>query len=299
MKIFDCFPFWREFIALEIRLAELYEVVDFFVVIESAYTHTGEPKEFYLKNNLHRFNKYSDKIILVSDSKFNHKHNPIQRGNFQRSLIDRQLKNLNLEPSDIVIISDSDEIPKREVIQNIKKSPSNSIIEVSTYSSYLNLYLHEWPRVRILQFRDYRSAQKEFRETFINSAIDQRRFKFYPFMRINPWFSASRLDRVLGVWVGFNPKKLPVIKKGGWHFTKIYDLETLMEKIRYSGHTELNTPDITITTVKKDLKNLRVPYGHKPKGKVELIDDSFPYVIRNNRKKYSKYILKLSKFGKS
>lgn len=298
MKVYDCFPFWREFIALEIRLEELYEIVDFFVVIESAYTHTGEPKEFHLKNNLHRFSKYSDKIILVSDSEFKRKHNPIQRGNFQRGLIDKYLKRLNLEPSDIVIISDSDEIPKREVIQSIKNSPSNSIIEVSTYSSFLNLYFHEWPRVRILQFRDYRGAQKEFRETFINYAIDQRRFKWYPFLRINQWFSASRLDRVLGVWVGFKPKKLQVIKNGGWHFTKIYDVKTLMEKIRYSGHTEFNTPDLTLSTVKKDLKNLLVPYGRKLKGEVRLIDESFPHSIKNNQKKYSKYLLKPTKNGK-
>ena len=48
MKVYDCFPFWREFLALEIRLEELYEVVDYFVIIESKYTHTGVTKPFHL-----------------------------------------------------------------------------------------------------------------------------------------------------------------------------------------------------------------------------------------------------------
>ena len=46
-KIFDCFIFFNEFDLLEIRLTELYDHVDYFVMAEANTTHTGNPKPFY------------------------------------------------------------------------------------------------------------------------------------------------------------------------------------------------------------------------------------------------------------
>lgn len=290
MKVYDCFPFWREFLALEIRLEELYEVVDYFVIIESKYTHTGQIKSFHLKDNLHKFAKYADKIILVNDVNFYKNHSPIERGNFQRGLIDNELKKLFLHNDDLIIISDSDEIPKRNVIENLKQKPENVIVEVSTYSHFINLYFHEWPRIRVLQYKDFRGAQKEFRETFINTALDQRRYKYIPFLRIDPWFSASKFDRKFGAWIGFNRKKMSVIQNGGWHFTKIYDIETLIEKIEYSGHTEFNTTEVTRESIISDLKNRTIPYGRKYVGKIQEIDDSFPFAVRKTMNKFRDFI---------
>ena len=48
-KVYDCFLFWKEFDVLEIRLNELFSIVDKFIIIESAYTHSGLKKELYLK----------------------------------------------------------------------------------------------------------------------------------------------------------------------------------------------------------------------------------------------------------
>lgn len=290
MLVVDCFSFWREFLALEIRLEELYPSVDYFVIIESRYTHSGEKKPFHLKENLKLFAKYADKIILVNDEKFFKKHSPIERGNYQRSLIDAELKKLNLHKEDLIIISDSDEIPKRSIIENLKRNPQNTILEIHTYAHYINLYFHEWPRIRVLQYKDFRGAQKEFRETFINVAIDQRLCKFNPLLKINPWFSSSKIDRKIGTWIGFNRKKLPIIKEAGWHFTKLYDIETLLLKIKYSGHTEFNSDQISEESITKDLKNKRIPYGKKFSGKVHEIDRSFPRSIQDNPLKFKNYI---------
>jgi len=290
MKVFDCFTFWHEFLALEIRLEELYEVVDYFIIIESKYTHTGEMKPFYLRENLYKFTKYADKIILVNDVNFYKNHSAIERGNYQRGLIDNELNKLFLCNDDLIIISDSDEIPKRNVIKDLKLQPQNVIVEVSTYSHFINLYFHEWPRIRVIQYKDFRGAQKEFRETFINTALDQRRYKYYPFLRVNPWFSNSKFDRKVGAWVGFNRKKINVIKKGGWHFTKIYDIETLLKKIEYSGHTEFNTAEISKKSIIADLANKTIPYGKKFIGEIHEIDHRFPSAVLNNPMKFKDYI---------
>lgn len=51
MKIYDCSIFRNELDLLEIRLKELYNHVDHFVIVEATHTFQGEPKELVLKNN--------------------------------------------------------------------------------------------------------------------------------------------------------------------------------------------------------------------------------------------------------
>ena len=41
MKIFDCFMFYDENIVLDIRLNQLDEFVDYFVIVESKQFHNG------------------------------------------------------------------------------------------------------------------------------------------------------------------------------------------------------------------------------------------------------------------
>ena len=65
MKIFDCFCFLNELELLELRLMELYDTVDYFVISEANKTHAGNPKEFIFEKNKKRYKKYLDKIIYV------------------------------------------------------------------------------------------------------------------------------------------------------------------------------------------------------------------------------------------
>src|SRR4030042_2627609 len=65
MKIYDCFPFHNELDLLEVRLHELYDVVDYFVLSESTRTHSGQFKPLYYKMNKPRFERFKDKIIHV------------------------------------------------------------------------------------------------------------------------------------------------------------------------------------------------------------------------------------------
>ena len=47
MKIFDCFMYFDEEIVLDTRLNYLNQYVDYFVIVESCFTHKGE-KEIYV-----------------------------------------------------------------------------------------------------------------------------------------------------------------------------------------------------------------------------------------------------------
>jgi beta-1,4-mannosyl-glycoprotein beta-1,4-N-acetylglucosaminyltransferase len=62
MKVYDCFTFFNELDLLEVRLEELYEVVDYFVIAEANMSHSGKPKDWILGPNMDRFAKFANKI---------------------------------------------------------------------------------------------------------------------------------------------------------------------------------------------------------------------------------------------
>ena len=63
MKIFDCFMYFDEYVVLDARLNILNSYVDYFVIVESVFTHKGDKRN--LKFNHKKFEKYKDKIIYL------------------------------------------------------------------------------------------------------------------------------------------------------------------------------------------------------------------------------------------
>ena len=61
MKIFDCFMYFDEEVVLDLRLNTLDKYVDYFVIVESKFTHRGEQRN--LKFNHKKFEKFKNKII--------------------------------------------------------------------------------------------------------------------------------------------------------------------------------------------------------------------------------------------
>ena len=49
MKIFDCFMYFDEDMLLDLRLNILNPYVDFFVIVESKYTHSGKKKRIKIR----------------------------------------------------------------------------------------------------------------------------------------------------------------------------------------------------------------------------------------------------------
>ena len=61
MKIFDCFMYFDEEVVLDVRLNALDKYVDYFVIVESEFTHSGDKRD--LKFNHKKFEKFKNKII--------------------------------------------------------------------------------------------------------------------------------------------------------------------------------------------------------------------------------------------
>ena len=62
-KIFDCFMFNNEDLLLDIRFNILNRYVDYFVIVESKFMHSGKEKKFFF--DIKRYPKFEKKIIYV------------------------------------------------------------------------------------------------------------------------------------------------------------------------------------------------------------------------------------------
>ena len=102
-KIYDAFTFQNELDLLELRLEELSDVVDYFVLVEATKTFRNNDKPLFFHKNKTRYTKFLDKIIHVIVDDMPGGDDPWSREYHQRNCITRGLTNLKEE--DLVIIS--------------------------------------------------------------------------------------------------------------------------------------------------------------------------------------------------
>ncbi len=161
--IIDAFIFYNELELLEVRLYELFDVVDYFILVEGTQTFTGLNKKLYFEENKNKFEKYLSKIIHIISNDFPITNNPWDRERYQRNCIDIGLKKLNLCNNDIIIISDVDEIIDSNIIKKINNHEIN-INDNLLYSLEMTLYYYtieytvhrKWYHVKLLKYHKYK-----------------------------------------------------------------------------------------------------------------------------------------------
>lgn len=156
--IIDTFTFWKELDVLEIRLNELYDTVDKFVLVEAAHTQSMQKKPYYFEENKERFSRFLDKIIHIKvDDQVDITQNPWSFENFQRQCIVRGLSQLTIQPSDYILVSDVDEIPRAECLQRFLPNMQQIMCFGMTYNVYyLNLVMRHkmWPGTVAIRAKD-------------------------------------------------------------------------------------------------------------------------------------------------
>ena len=142
--IYDCFSFFNELDLLEIRLNTLDNVVDKFVIAESNFTHRGDPKPLYYKENAARFARFKDKIIHVvaPDPEDPAKaRTDVAYGwlceNKQRNATIRAIEEC-LNDNDVLMVSDLDEIPDPQAIVKAIEYGRPVRLRQKFYYYYLN-----------------------------------------------------------------------------------------------------------------------------------------------------------------
>lgn len=145
--LIDGFCFAGEKEVLLIRLEELYDIVDYFIIAESNKTQSGINKPYWFESYESEFDKFKDKIIyLKHQSTYQYRQADwSQEFELRQFLVESGLKNISyktkLHPDDYFMLSDLDEIPRKAVILDlIFKNVQITVINHLFNSYYLNLY---------------------------------------------------------------------------------------------------------------------------------------------------------------
>ena len=267
MAIYDCFQYFNEDHMIDLRMNILNDQVDYFVISESTKTHQGDDKP--LNFDLKKFKKYQHKIIYLTadydkrDYFTNHKGGESQIEQHQRNNIINGLKNAH--DNDLIILSDSDEIPDLNKLSQIKKNTKFTAFSQTMFMYKLNLQnVNEsnWIGSKICQKKNLPIPQK----------LRDLKFKKYPFWRI---------DKL----------NLQVIN-GGWHFSFLQTPQDIAKKIKSYSHGEFNTIDFTdeIKINKRILENKDI-FDRGFELKKITIDSSFPKYIVENKELLKNWII--------
>lgn len=157
--IIDAFIFYNEVDLLHMRLVELYPVVDKFILVQAHHTFRGVPKEKTFDRNDPQWAPYIDKITDICVGLSGGK-DAWERERYQRNVIGWELQ-ASYALNDIAIISDLDEIPRREVVAGLAELDAPVAFGMPHYNYGLNcLFPGTWAAAKALRVRDLTTAEE-------------------------------------------------------------------------------------------------------------------------------------------
>ena len=183
IKFVDCFLFNDELDMLEFRLTEHDPFTDYFILIECNKTHSAKPKQLYASNNIDRFTKWKDKlIIVVIDEKLIQNIHGCGLEAFSRECAIKKVKELydnNIIDSNTILscVADVDEIYDKEKIEELKNNITKPIRPLFYYHYYSikitrpnNPVWTPQKRLKIFKFSDFKKFTiKEIEDMIITN----------------------------------------------------------------------------------------------------------------------------------
>jgi len=252
---------------LNIRLNILNQYVDYFVIIESAETHSGLKKKLFF--DVEKFPEFKNKIIYGVIEKFPHNLSAWEKENYQRNFISKFLK--EAEDDDFILISDLDEIPNLNNI-NFKNFREKIIVfqqRLFFYKLNIGELTPSWHGSKCTKKKYLKNPQ------WLRNLKTYKRYKFY------------RLDKIF--FSRTYEHDFAIIKNAGWHFTWLGDIDFIKSKLKSFAHTELNTLKVNNDDfINRCIKEMK-PIEQKQKielKKLSLRKEFIPEYILKNLEKY-------------
>tara|TARA_B110000881_G_C18442949_1_gene446941 strand:- start:34 stop:903 length:870 start_codon:yes stop_codon:yes gene_type:complete len=287
--------YFDEELVLEVRLNTLNKFVDYFVIVESKFTHKGDLRD--LKFNHKKFEKFKDKIIYLiheekpkeieiiksedSEDEKSRKYvfNAIHRENSQRNYIQKGL--VHAKENDLILISDVDEIPNL-LDTNFDIIDEKIILFKQNMFYYkFNLYLPNliWIGTKGCKKKDLINPQ------WLRNIKDRK----YAFYRIDTIFSKNKY------------RSIKYINTGGWHFTNIKTAKEIEYKLKsYLHHREFEANPLTVNQINEIIKNKKAIYNlnvdkslnkFENGNKLEKFESKkLPLYIQNNKDNFNKWM---------
>ncbi len=297
MRIFDCFMYFDEETVLELRLNILDKYVDYFVIVESSFTHKGDKRD--LKFNHQKFKKFKDKLIYITFDEepeeivknqvnekddeavksFKYIQNAILRENGQRNQI---LKGLELaKDDDMILISDVDEIPNLDNLDLSKIREKIILFKQDMFYYRFNLKLPN------LEWTGTKGCMKKFliSPQWLRNIKDRK----YPFYRLDTFFSNTKYTDI------------KIIFNGGWHFSNLKTAPEIEFKLKsYLHHREFDENPLSVKEINELIENKQAIYDLKVDKRVNKIGDGsklekyptdkLPKFLQDNLNDYKEWI---------
>lgn len=210
-KIFDCFVYNGEIDLLEIRLNELNEVVDWFVIVEGTHTFSGAAKAGSLLDEWSRLRPFAHKIRYVVVSDLVRFDGAWERETHQRNSCVRALA--DAESGDVVLLSNVDEIPRSSAVAEMRDTDAAACgFELSSRYfalNYCNVVGPEAALVRTVGF--------------------------------DPVLLQEHTPEQLRYAIRDGSVAAKIFPTAGWHFSYLSDEAGVRRKIQAFSHQEFNT----------------------------------------------------------
>ena len=287
--------YFDEEIVLDLRLNTLDKYVDYFIIVESTFTHRGDKRN--LKFNHKKFEKFKDKIIYLTfdkepdgievvhendnEGEKSRKYilNAAKRENGQRDHIANGLQKANSE--DLILISDVDEIPNLEEIkfENLKEKILMFQQDMFYYKFDLKLPNMVWSGTKGCRKKDLLSPQ------WLRNIKDKK----YSLFRLDIIFSKMKYNSI------------KFIKNGGWHFSNIKSPKEIEHKLKsYLHHREFDEEPLTLGQIDNIIKSKQAIYDLKVDKTVNKVGtgnklvnydfDKLPIYLKENKENYKKWL---------
>lgn len=250
MMLYDCFVFHNEFDLLEIRLREMGDLVDRFVLVEADQTQRGTPKPFYFDENRDRFAQWADKIIDLQ-IRFPDELPPAlgvykkrrkkdwERENYQRNCVSQGLE--SCAPDDLILLSDVDEIVRAPVLEKVLAERLYKgrllVFEQSLHKHHLN---------RIVPGKSWLLGSRMIEKKYLTTPQQLRRTKARMTKKSYvPDFAAQPFLRVRNNNLSGISRPVKIIRDAGWHFSSMGGLDAFRTKLDSVVHGQtVDTSDI-------------------------------------------------------
>ncbi|KAF9403000.1 hypothetical protein BGZ94_004745 [Podila epigama] len=311
-RMIDIILFNNEMELLDLRLNELYHIVDAFVIIESDTTFSGKPKKLYFQEYRKRFEQFASKIhhvvlpAMTSKEYESYASNPTWANeHYTRNKgVSLGLQQVQPKEGDWILLSDLDEIPRPSILRAMKNPDpqseiSSNFVDRSVkeggawdlfrlgcrffYYSY-EYYKGIWVGPVVMRYREPESLKARLKAAKSDGDQMKSQKKYMARMGENNWANLGKLMRD-----GRNEDAATYVDDAGWHcswcFSRISDV---IQKMKSYSHTEHNQAQYETIDWILDHYRRGIDLFERPSDEITVVPENsdIPDYIRFNRNKY-------------
>ncbi|KAI5294246.1 hypothetical protein KEM52_004393 [Ascosphaera acerosa] len=225
-KVYDMFLFNTELDWLEIRLNELNESVDYFVIVEANTTFSRLPKPLHLKDNWDKFSEFHPKMIRHTiegqdpDEQDQWDHEVWQRNSMLTQVFPKLRGEQEPHLGDVLLVSDLDEIPRPETVSLLRACEFPRAVNLrSRFYYYSFQWLHrgrDWVHPQATAYQGLERTVRPHDLRYISGGS-----------LLTNWITSPA-----DVW------------NASWHCSSCFStIDEMKTKIRSYSHQEYNRPE--------------------------------------------------------